>query len=162
MDFLFRCRDTTDCGEIHTVVDSIGVTELSYVGFGTYEIQGAVIQGRTYGTLSAVNENNTPAAGYRLSQNYPNPFNPSTVIRYQLPVVSEVRLQIFDVLGREVAALVKEHQEAGYHQAVFRAEGLASGVYFSRLTVLPALAPDLSQTGQTGSFTETKRLVLLK
>ncbi|MCS6989586.1 MAG: T9SS type A sorting domain-containing protein [Chloroherpetonaceae bacterium] len=85
---------------------------------------------------------------FELSQNYPNPFNPTTVIGYQLPVASEVRLKIYDMLGREVATLVNERQEAGRYQAQFNASGLASGVYFYRL--------------QAGSFAETKKMMLVK
>ncbi len=69
-----------------------------------------------------------------LFQNYPNPFNPSTTIGYQLPVSGHVRLAVFDLLGREVAVLVNERKEAGTHTVTFEAAGLASGVYFYRLT----------------------------
>jgi len=151
--FWFRCRDTHDCGEIHTVVDSIGETVLDYVGFGSYEIQGALISGRTYGSLSAVNQNSGPATGYSLSQNYPNPFNPTTVIRYQLSVLSDVRLQIFDVLGREVARLVDEKQAAGVKEVRWDATGFTSGLYIFRLD---------GDAGNGKAFTETKKLVLLR
>jgi serine protease AprX len=70
---------------------------------------------------------------YALEQNYPNPFNPTTEIRYRVQVVSNVKLMVFDVLGREVATLVNERKEAGIYLAVFNASGLASGVYFYRL-----------------------------
>jgi hypothetical protein len=83
-----------------------------------------------------------------LSQNYPNPFNPTTIIKYELPKSSEVRLSVFDVLGREVTVLVDERTDAGVHEVKFDGSNLSSGVYFYRL--------------QAGDFTQTKRLLLLK
>jgi hypothetical protein len=71
---------------------------------------------------------------YELFQNYPNPFNPSTSIRYVLPEPGEVRLVVYDVLGREVATLVGEHRQAGMHTAQFDASHLGSGVYYAVLS----------------------------
>jgi hypothetical protein len=72
---------------------------------------------------------------FALSQNYPNPFNPATQISYTLGTASKVTLQVFDVLGRQVATLVNgELRSAGKHEMQFNASGLASGVYFYRLT----------------------------
>ncbi len=85
---------------------------------------------------------------FLLEQNYPNPFNPSTTIRYQLPVASEVKLEVYDVLGKKVATLVSERQAAGYYQYVWNANGLSSGVYLYRL--------------QAGRFIETKKMMLVK
>ena len=68
-----------------------------------------------------------------LEQNYPNPFNPRTVIRYQVPGASDVRLVVYDVLGREVAVLLNERKGGGVYTLGFDASGLASGVYFYRL-----------------------------
>lgn len=85
---------------------------------------------------------------YALSQNYPNPFNPTTQIAYQLPEENQVRLEVFDLLGRRVAILVNEHQGPGHHSAVFDASHLASGVYLYRLTA--------------GEFTQTRTFQLIK
>jgi beta-glucuronidase len=78
-----------------------------------------------------------PAVGVpsriRLEQNFPNPFNPATVIRYELPGVGDVRLGVYDLLGREVAVLVNEPKAAGSYEVRFDASGLASGLYFYRL-----------------------------
>jgi hypothetical protein len=93
-----------------------------------------------------------PTAGvpneFALEQNYPNPFNPSTIISYQLPINSEVRLVIYDMLGREVQTLVNTRQAAGRYSASFNAASLVSGVYFYRL--------------QAGTFGETKKMMLIK
>lgn len=85
---------------------------------------------------------------FSLSQNYPNPFNPSTTISYQIASASKVSLKVYDLLGREIATLVDETKLAGNYTATFRAANLPSGVYFYRL--------------QAGTFTQTKKLVLLK
>jgi hypothetical protein len=85
---------------------------------------------------------------YSLSQNYPNPFNPSTVISYQLPVISSVTLKVYDILGREVATLVNEEKPAGSYEVQFDASGLTSGIYFYQLNA--------------GQYSETKKMILLK
>jgi photosystem II stability/assembly factor-like uncharacterized protein len=87
-------------------------------------------------------------AQFRLGQNYPNPFNPSTTISFSIPSSVHVSLRIFDVIGREVATLVAEEFPAGTYTRQWNASGMTSGVYFYRL--------------QAGSYTETKRLVLLR
>ena len=83
-----------------------------------------------------------------LYQNYPNPFNPSTVLRYQLPVASRVRLVVYDMLGKEVAVLVNEKKEPGSYQVQFDGRGLSSGLYFYRM--------------EAGDFASAKRMLLLK
>jgi hypothetical protein len=85
---------------------------------------------------------------FALQQNYPNPFNPSTVIVYELPTVSDVVLTVYDMLGREIATLVRQRQAAGRYRATFNAQNLSSGVYLYRL--------------QAGSFVQTKKMMLLK
>jgi len=71
---------------------------------------------------------------YALAQNYPNPFNPSTKIQFSVPRQSDVRLKIYDMIGREVATLVDESKPAGTYTVQFDASRLASGVYCYRLT----------------------------
>jgi len=71
---------------------------------------------------------------FDLSQNYPNPFNPTTTIEFTLPSDGRVVLKVYDITGKEVAALLDENMKAGvYQQAVFDASRFASGVYFARL-----------------------------
>ncbi len=73
---------------------------------------------------------------FALRSNYPNPFNPRTTIAFDLPSRAEVKLVIYDVLGREVRVLVEGVREAGVHEAVFEANELPSGTYLYRLETL--------------------------
>lgn len=92
--------------------------------------------------------------GFSLSQNFPNPFNPSTTINYEIGENSgtglkqNVRLTVFDILGKEIAILVNSAQEAGHHSVSFNAANLESGVYFYEL--------------KSGDFTSRKKMVFLK
>ncbi len=70
---------------------------------------------------------------FTLEQNYPNPFNPSTTIGYQISRTAEVRLVVYDVLGKEITTLVNQVQNAGHHTVTFNANNLASGIYYARL-----------------------------
>ena len=108
----------------------------------------ASINGIDYGTLVDVKTSGKSILTYQLNQNYPNPFNPSTVISYQLPTAGFVTLNIYDVLGREVRTLVNQREHAGNYSVTFDAHHLPSGVYFYRL--------------QAGTYTQTKKLLLLK
>lgn len=83
-----------------------------------------------------------------LHQNYPNPFNPVTVISFDVPQRAFVSLKVFDVLGRELSTLASDEFAAGTHARQWDVSGKPSGIYFYRL--------------QAGSFTETKKLVVLR
>jgi len=91
---------------------------------------------------------------FELSQNYPNPFNPSTTIRYALPFESKVAITVYNLLGQEVATLVNDVQSTGYHEVVFNAASLSSGVYLYRINAV-------SSAGSK-EFSSTKKLILLK
>lgn len=85
-------------------------------------------------TSSDVAKEESIPTTYVLNQNYPNPFNPSTVISYQLPVAGYVSLKVFDILGREVATLVNEFQNAGKHNSTFSTSPTGRQVLNSKLT----------------------------
>ena len=97
--------------------------------------------------VSGINERSIPKEFF-LAQNFPNPFNPSTNISFSVPSKSFISLKVFDVLGREVATIVSEEMSAGRYSRQWNAEKLSNGIYFYRL--------------HSGTFTETKKLVLLK
>ena len=85
---------------------------------------------------------------FTLQDAYPNPFNPTTAIAFDLPLGSEVRLAVYDMLGREVARLVDGYREAGVHQVTFDATHLPSGVYLYRM--------------QAGGFEDARLITLMK
>jgi hypothetical protein len=103
------------------------------------------------GTVTASAPAKTPAGvpqTFGLAQNFPNPFNPTTVITYQIAAASNVRLEVFDMLGRRVATLVSESQPAGSYTVPFNGASLSSGVYFYKL--------------QAGNNLATKKMMLVK
>ena len=81
-------------------------------------------------------------------ENFPNPFNPTTLIRYDIPANSFVKLVVYDITGKEVTTLVNETMPAGKYEAVWNGQKFASGVYFYRITA--------------GDFKSIKSMVLLK
>jgi photosystem II stability/assembly factor-like uncharacterized protein len=100
--------------------------------------------------LTGVNGNNNAGVPkeYKLEQNYPNPFNPNTVISYSIPKFSNVKLIIYDAMGRVISELINRKQDAGNYNINFNGTSLSSGVYFYKLT--------------TESFTQTKKMLLVK
>ncbi len=105
------------------------------------------------GVLGVDESSNIPKV-YALFQNYPNPFNPSTTISYDLPKNSFVKVTIYDVLGREVAALVNDFQQASHQVVQWNPSALSSGVYFCRIQAH-------SQDGSS-NFTSVKKLLYMK
>jgi hypothetical protein len=117
-----------------------------------WSISPSINNGYPYFTLNIITSVEAAIVGtpktFSLLQNYPNPFNPTTTISFNLSSRLFVSLNVFDLLGREVATIVSEEMSAGSYSLQWNAATMPSGVYFYRL--------------QAGSFTETKRLVLLK
>ena len=94
----------------------------------------------------------TRPAGFKLGPNYPNPFNPSTVIPYQLPTATHVRLEVFNVLGQRIATLVDGQRSGGLHTAQWdgtdaAGQAVGAGVYIYRLS--------------GGGLTVSRRMVLV-
>ncbi|MBK8944725.1 MAG: T9SS type A sorting domain-containing protein [Ignavibacteriae bacterium] len=103
-------------------------------------------------TITSIKETKIPT-NFTLYQNYPNPFNPTTTIKYSIPSkvkseTSNVKIIIYDILGKEVATLVNENQSAGEYEVNFSASNLSSGTYIYRL--------------QVGEFSQTKKMILIK
>lgn len=95
-----------------------------------------------------ISEDNNGMLDYYLGQNYPNPFNPSTKISWSIASKNRVLIVVYDVLGRKVQTLVNDERSAGRYEVVFNASNLPSGIYF--------------YTIQSGSFMQTKKMLLLK
>ncbi|MBU0580996.1 MAG: T9SS type A sorting domain-containing protein, partial [Candidatus Margulisbacteria bacterium] len=103
----------------------------------------------TSSVITSVDNNISFTPAYiSLGQNYPNPFNPTTTIKYSIPKNDFVNLTIYDILGKAIKTLVNEEKPAGGYEVNFDASNLSSGVYLYKL--------------QTGSYTQVKKLMLLK
>jgi hypothetical protein len=126
-----------------------------------YAAQGDIYwcEWRNHNPVQVNDINNEMPSAILLEQNYPNPFNPSTRIRFEIweadsPLLGEargglVKLKVYDILGNEISTLVDEEKEAGNYVVDFSASNeLTSGVYFYQL--------------QAGSFSQTKKLVLMR
>lgn len=98
--------------------------------------------------VSVENISNEVPEKYSLSQNYPNPFNPATTIEFKISHSEFVKLNVYDMMGREVSSLVKQNMIPGSYKVKFDASKLTSGMYFYKL--------------ETSKFTETKKMVLIK
>ncbi len=118
-------------------------------GSAVYVLSDSVIH-MTYPAITAIRPgtNTQVPVHYSLSQNYPNPFNPTTTIRYAIPARSRVTVKVYNTLGQLVETLVDSEQSAGEHQVIFDGDGLASGVYFYKLTA--------------GSFVKTNKMMMIK
>ena len=110
-----------------------------------------------HGTPGAVNdvisgiqeetESDAPVA-FSLGWNYPNPFNPMTTIPFSIPESGRVTIEIYSILGQRVAKVIDDNMPPGHHQAVFRADHLASGIYYYRFAA--------------SGFIQTNSMLLLK
>lgn len=125
----------------NTTAITIGNTNFS-------SLRGIGIRTDSVGVLNSEIRTVSTPKEYILNQNYPNPFNPTTVIEFVIPKADNVSLKIYDVLGREVATLLNERRNAGVYRVNFNAASLSSGTYFYRL--------------QSGGFTQTKKMILVK
>ena len=100
--------------------------------------------------LTGIEDNtaNELPAEYALFQNYPNPFNPSTQIKFGLPKAGNVKIEVFNILGKKVSTLYDGYKPAGYHTLDFDGKNIASGVYFYRI--------------EAGPYSALMKMILLK
>jgi hypothetical protein len=118
----------------------------------TTELIYAVINGTEYGIPIPIIDNlfqkdSTPKS-FILYQNYPNPFNSYTTISYDLPVTTNVQIEIYDILGRNVRSLVNKEETVGKHKVEFNASNLGSGIYMYKL--------------HDGNYIQVKKMLLIK
>jgi hypothetical protein len=123
------------------------VDRLSIVGKGIQDNTDLRFHANTINLLQVSIEDEIPMR-YSLVQNFPNPFNPSTTIRYNIPREEKVKLEVYNLLGQKVETLVDDVHQAGSYEIIFKADHLASGVYFYRLSA--------------GNFSEVMRMILLR
>jgi hypothetical protein len=100
------------------------------------------------GVVAVHNDNDNLPHDFMLAQNYPNPFNPTTTIQYQLPEGENVKIIVYDALGKQVAKLVDGFQNAGTYSIDFDGTNLASGIYLYRM--------------EAGNFVKVNKMLLLK
>jgi len=105
--------------------------------------------------IVTVEDDLTIPASFKLEQNYPNPFNPTTIIKFGVPVRSNVIIKIYDLLGSEVKTIANEEMDAGWYERTFNAAGLASGVYIYRIEAAPL-------ENQSEIFVSIKKMLLIK
>ena len=115
----------------------------------TWSMSTPILENARWSNLIGIEPNGTEIPlVYKLYQNYPNPFNPSTTISFDLIKPGNVKIVLYDILGREVRTIVNEHAEPGRFKVIFTADNLASGLYFYRIT--------------SNEFTDVKKLLILK
>ena len=123
-----------------------------FAGTYSYRLKQIDIDGTFEYSFVTMVDITTPM-DYELKQNYPNPFNPSTIIKFYIPISSNVKLKLFNMLGQEVAELIDAEMAPGIHKVEFNAVNLSSGTYFYFLEA----------NGDNGNrFSDMKKMVLLK
>ncbi|HVN48322.1 MAG TPA: T9SS type A sorting domain-containing protein, partial [Bacteroidota bacterium] len=137
---------SVNTGLTNTNISSLAVSETDLFA-GTYG-SGTWRRSISEMVTAVKGTENQPPTTFSLLQNYPNPFNPTTTIRYSAGTYGRTSIKVYDILGREVATLVNETKAAGTYHVIFDASKLPSGVYFYQL--------------QTGGYSETKKLLLVK
>lgn len=119
----------------------------SLPGYGSWNTTTAYYNPGSISTNVEVLSNKLPL-DFKLNQNFPNPFNPTTNISYQITGSVNVKLIVYNVLGKEIRTLVNKRQDAGIYQVEFNAADLPSGEYFYRL--------------EAGNYSESKKLIIMK
>ena len=146
----FDMRYCNSCTENTFPTSTLAALQYGYPDF-LYYTANTVSPAPTYtiGTLTGLSgNNNTVPERFALDQNYPNPFNPVTKIKYDIPVGADVKLTVYDMLGREVSQLVNEYLEPGSYEAIWNGIGHSSGVYFYRI--------------EAGSYVKEMKMILVK
>lgn len=153
----YRTTDSTyNCMYSRTLVVTSDFKRLIATNSPENTISILTLANDTTTSIKGQHNSSITISDYSLSQNYPNPFNPTTTIKFSVPSVEtfhgtslqHVALKVYDLLGREVSTLVNEEKAPGIYEVKFDGINLPSGVYFYRL--------------QAGSYSQTKKLILMK
>lgn len=157
--YINKLAKTTDGGlnwVIHNLNYNTNFSKLFFSSINTgwaVGDSGVILKSTNGGVTIGVNQISTEIPqSFSLHQNYPNPFNPAAKIRFEIPVGNgrdrSVKLNVFDILGKEVTVLVNEELNPGVYEVDFDGTNLPSGIYYYSLSA--------------GSFTQTKKMVLIK
>ena len=134
-------------GNGHTVFYNAALAANTPLGGKTFQLlNGGSLAPESVSSVHST-EPGAPA-NFSLAQSYPNPCNPAAIIRHGLPARARVTLSVYNLLGQLIGTLVRETEDAGFHEAAFDGTGLPSGVYFYRL--------------EAGGFVQAKRLILTR
>ncbi len=140
---------TEKFGLIYQISGGMGPFGGSYTSF---ELKGCFISGIVYGDttlpIGLVKISEEIPSDFNILQNYPNPFNPVTNIKFDIPKSSNVKISIFDILGKEISVLVNEELNPGTFEINWDASNFPSGVYFYMI--------------ETGDYSESKKMILIK
>ncbi len=144
---------TADISGERYPAENPGDIEVGMIAEAEIDFTGSFWQGELVTVTVYLGHSSPEAEGeipteYALHQNIPNPFNPTTRILFDLVEAQDVRLTVYNILGQEVARLIEEPMQAGYHEVIWDASAMASGVYFYRI--------------ETQAFTSMKKMVLVK
>lgn len=136
-------------------IDSCNWSQLAFYilpgsgGYGSSTFYIDDLEFRFASTTGIVNENDAMQPDeFKLYPNYPNPFNAQTVIRYYLPRSADVTVEVYNILGHQVQTLVSGFQKRGNHQSTFKADHLATGIYFLKVS--------------TGEISKVQKMFLVK
>ncbi|MBV6478790.1 MAG: hypothetical protein HGGPFJEG_01547 [Ignavibacteria bacterium] len=142
-NYYFRGWTGTGAGS-YTSSDSTGLDSIV-----TIPMPNALLETARWTTTVGINQIGSEVPeSFSLHQNYPNPFNPSTNIKFDIPKAGDVKIIVYDALGKEVNVLLNQKLQPGKYEAEFNASGYASGMYFYRIFA--------------EGYSETKRMILLK
>jgi hypothetical protein len=144
VNMIYTNGETPDTAWISIVIGNTG-TGVYHIG-STFWIDDLIFGAAAPTDVKGIG-NGMPDA-FALNQNYPNPFNPSTMIQFEIPEAQFVTLKVYNLLGQEVATLINSQLGPGRYRAEFDGKNLPSGTYLYRL--------------QAGTFSETKKMVLVK
>ncbi|NOG45501.1 MAG: T9SS type A sorting domain-containing protein [Calditrichaeota bacterium] len=135
---------------------------------GAYTQGTIYIDDLQYDVVTALQKTDNPIilTKFNLQQNYPNPFNPNTTISYTVRANSnspqQVKLVVYDLLGRRVKTLIDKPQQAGKYKVAFDASGLASGVYYYRIKIGPSTGSGTNSSGSGSGFEQVRKMLLLR
>ncbi len=152
-NWLYQIPDTSFGNQGYGFVQFIN-KNVGWASAGNFSGIHTLVGGDSTFYTGITKQNEIIPAGFELKQNYPNPFNPRTVIPFSLKKRANVKLNAYDVTGREVQQLVSGIYNAGEYEVDFMGKYSSSGVYFYKI--------EISDDSSREKFTETKRMILLK